>query len=83
MKSEKGILAQICEVEAEDIKVAAGRPVTPLLDGVRLPEDLRKLKPEQLQQLSDELRAETIDAVSVTGGQLESCEGRLGGSRPR
>jgi len=70
MKSEKGILAQICEVEAEDIKVAAGRPVTPLLDGVRLPEDLRKLKPEQLQQLSDELRAETIDAVSVTGGHL-------------
>ncbi len=43
---------------------------TPLLDGVDTPSDLRKLKPEQLQQVSDELRAETIDAVSVTGGHL-------------
>ncbi len=43
---------------------------TPLLDQVDTPEDLRKLKPEQLPQLSDELRAETIDAVSVTGGHL-------------
>jgi 1-deoxy-D-xylulose-5-phosphate synthase len=46
------------------------RPPTPLLDTVQLPRDLRKLKPEQLRQLSDELRAETISAVSVTGGHL-------------
>src|SRR4028119_1872193 len=46
------------------------RPSTPLLDQVNVPEDLRKLKPEQLRQLSDELRAETISAVSVTGGHL-------------
>jgi 1-deoxy-D-xylulose-5-phosphate synthase len=43
---------------------------TPLLDQVTIPADLRKLKPEQLQQFADELRAETIDAVSVTGGHL-------------
>ncbi|WP_031552210.1 1-deoxy-D-xylulose-5-phosphate synthase [Parvularcula oceani] len=45
---------------------------TPLLDTVRTPADLRKLEPEQLRQLSDELRAEVIDAVSVTGGHLGS-----------
>lgn len=43
---------------------------TPLLDQVRLPADLRKLDPEQLRQVADELRAEMIDAVSVTGGHL-------------
>ncbi len=48
----------------------ATRPETPLLDTVDTPRDLRKLKPEQLRQLCDELRAEMIDAVSVTGGHL-------------
>ncbi len=43
---------------------------TPLLDTVRLPEDLRRLEESQLPQLADELRKETIDAVSVTGGHL-------------
>ncbi len=43
---------------------------TPLLDSVHTPADLRSLKPQQLRQLADELRAETIDAVSVTGGHL-------------
>ncbi|MGQ9366024.1 1-deoxy-D-xylulose-5-phosphate synthase [Azospirillum sp. A39] len=43
---------------------------TPLLDRVRVPADLRALKPEQLRQLADELRTETVDAVSVTGGHL-------------
>src|SRR3954447_19501355 len=41
---------------------------TPLLDRVRFPADLRNFSPEQLRQVADELRAETIDAVSVTGG---------------
>jgi 1-deoxy-D-xylulose-5-phosphate synthase len=45
-------------------------PQTPLLDTVTLPADLRKLKPEQLRQFADELRAEMISAVSVTGGHL-------------
>jgi 1-deoxy-D-xylulose-5-phosphate synthase len=43
---------------------------TPLLDTVRWPADLRRLAPGQLKQLADELRQETIDAVSVTGGHL-------------
>ncbi len=43
---------------------------TPLLDTVRTPHELRQLQPEQLRQLADELRQETIDAVSVTGGHL-------------
>ncbi|VAV92063.1 1-deoxy-D-xylulose 5-phosphate synthase, partial [hydrothermal vent metagenome] len=46
------------------------RPDTPLLDTVSFPSDLRKLKPEQLRQFADELRAEVIDTVSVTGGHL-------------
>ncbi|KQW20721.1 1-deoxy-D-xylulose-5-phosphate synthase [Afipia sp. Root123D2] len=43
---------------------------TPLLDAAPTPDLLRKLKPEQLRQFADELRQETIDAVSVTGGHL-------------
>ena len=43
---------------------------TPLLDTVRLPADLRRLPETKLRQLADELRKETIDAVSITGGHL-------------
>ncbi len=43
---------------------------TPLLDQVKYPADMRDMNREQLKQLSDELRAEVIDAVSVTGGHL-------------
>src|SRR6202045_4132736 len=48
---------------------------TPLLDRVQYPADLRNFSPEQLRQLADELRAETIDAVSVTGGHLGASLG--------
>ena len=54
---------------------AATRPVTALLDRVRVPADLRNFSPEQLRQLADELRAETIDAVSSTGGHLGASLG--------
>jgi 1-deoxy-D-xylulose-5-phosphate synthase len=43
---------------------------TPLLDRVRTPADLRRLPASDLRKLADELRAETISAVSVTGGHL-------------
>ncbi len=43
---------------------------TPLLDQVESPEALRRLPDSDLRQLADELRAETISAVSVTGGHL-------------
>ncbi len=46
------------------------RPATPLLDTVETPDQLRELEKEQLRQFADELRAETISAVSVTGGHL-------------
>ncbi len=48
----------------------SGRPLTPLLDTVPTPHELRRLPPAQLRQLANELRAEMIDAVSVTGGHL-------------
>ncbi|MBU3079460.1 1-deoxy-D-xylulose-5-phosphate synthase [Sphingomonas quercus] len=47
-------------------------PATPLLDAASTPDDLRKLKPEQLGQLAEELRAEMISAVGTTGGHLGS-----------
>jgi len=43
---------------------------TPLLDRVTMPAELRQLDDKDLPQLADELRRETIDAVSVTGGHL-------------
>ncbi|MBO6789102.1 MAG: 1-deoxy-D-xylulose-5-phosphate synthase [Dinoroseobacter sp.] len=46
------------------------RPDTPLLDMVHTPADLKGLSDAQLSQLARELRAETISAVSVTGGHL-------------
>src|SRR6185369_4256194 len=46
------------------------RPETPLLDTVQFPADIRGLSKDQLPQLADELRAEMISAVSVTGGHL-------------
>jgi 1-deoxy-D-xylulose-5-phosphate synthase len=43
---------------------------TPLLDSINEPADLRKLASVDLRQLADELRLETISAVSETGGHL-------------
>jgi 1-deoxy-D-xylulose-5-phosphate synthase len=43
---------------------------TPLLDTINSPADLRQLNERQLRQVADELRAETISAVAVTGGHL-------------
>ena len=43
---------------------------TPLLDRIDAPEDLRRLPEKELVALAAELRQETIDAVSVTGGHL-------------
>ena len=45
---------------------------TPLLDTIHLPADLRRLAPDQLRQVADELRTETISAVGTTGGHLGS-----------
>ncbi len=56
-------------------RIVSGRPATPLLDRVTLPADMRNFSDEQLRQLADELRAETVDAVSTTGGHLGASLG--------
>jgi 1-deoxy-D-xylulose-5-phosphate synthase len=43
---------------------------TPILDTIKTPHDLRRLPEAKLQDVADQLRSETIDAVSVTGGHL-------------
>jgi 1-deoxy-D-xylulose-5-phosphate synthase len=55
--------------------IARARPKTPTLDRVRFPEDMRNFSAEQLRDLADELRAETIDAVSTSGGHLGASLG--------
>jgi 1-deoxy-D-xylulose-5-phosphate synthase len=45
-------------------------PFTPMLDTVRVPADMRQFSLAELKQLADDLRQETIDTVSVTGGHL-------------
>ena len=47
----------------------------PLLDQVTIPADLRDLDETKLRQLADELRSDTIDSVSVTGGHLGASLG--------
>ena len=51
------------------------RPVTPLLDRISGPADLKVLTDAELARLADELRAEVISAVSETGGHLGSSLG--------
>ena len=48
----------------------SSKSVTPLLDQISSPADLRSLKESQLRQVADELRTDLIDAVSKTGGHL-------------
>ena len=48
----------------------ADRPHTPLLDKILVPADMKQLSDQELSRLADELRAETISAVSETGGHL-------------
>jgi 1-deoxy-D-xylulose-5-phosphate synthase len=43
---------------------------TPLLDQIKIPDDLRSLDSSRMRQVADELRQETINAVAVTGGHL-------------
>ena len=52
------------------MNIAVQASKTPLLDRVKTPEDLRKISEAELPQLVAELRQETIDAVSITGGHL-------------
>src|SRR6186997_1855864 len=51
-------------------EVSSSASKTPLLDLAKTPAELRRLETSQLRRLADELRQETIDAVSITGGHL-------------
>ena len=51
--------------------------MTPLLDTIHSPADLRKLPRAQLKTLADELRAYLLDSVSKTGGHLSSNLGTV------
>ena len=51
-------------------KIAVAGPKTPVLDRVQVPADIKSLSDRELRTLADEVRAETISAVSVTGGHL-------------
>ncbi len=53
-----------------DLSLVSENSKTPLLDMVNIPSDLRNYSTAQLKQIADELRLETIDAVSQTGGHL-------------
>ena len=59
-------LLPILSLNGEHKEEALGKgSMTPLLDTVQLPADLRDLEESQLSQLADELRAETIEAVAA------------------
>jgi 1-deoxy-D-xylulose-5-phosphate synthase len=60
----------LCRVRTERVKSMTGHPETPILDRVSTPADLKLLTDPELHELADELRAETISAVSETGGHL-------------
>ena len=53
--------------------MTADRPLTPMLDRVTVPADMKGMPDRELRQLADEVRAATISAVSVTGGPI--CRG--------
>tara|TARA_R110000787_G_scaffold19874_16_gene59205 strand:+ start:15541 stop:17466 length:1926 start_codon:yes stop_codon:yes gene_type:complete len=48
---------------------------TPLLDKIKLPSDMRDLSNDELRQLADELRDDTVRSVSITGGHLGASLG--------
>ena len=52
-----------------------GQPPKRLLDGVNVPADIREFSADELKQLACEVRDETIDAVSITGGHLGASLG--------
>jgi len=60
----------LCHERSERVTSMTGHPVTPILDRVSTPADLKLLTDLELHELAGELRSETISAVSETGGHL-------------
>ncbi|KAM7276484.1 hypothetical protein ACFE04_018350 [Oxalis oulophora] len=63
------------EKDGWKIEFLRKKPITPLLDTVNYPIHLKNLSTQELEQLSNELRAEVIHTVSRTGGHLSSSLG--------
>ena len=59
-----------CPQELTKASLMTDHPATPLLDKIARPADMKRLSDPQLTQLAREVRAETVSAVSVTGGHL-------------
>ena len=51
--------------------------MTPLLDSIQSPADVRRLSPAQLPLLADELRSFLLTSVAQTGGHLSSNLGTV------
>jgi 1-deoxy-D-xylulose-5-phosphate synthase len=56
---------------------AGDHPMTPLLDSIQSPADVRRLSPAQLPLLADELRSFLLTSVAQTGGHLSSNLGTV------
>jgi 1-deoxy-D-xylulose-5-phosphate synthase len=66
----RGILLMHAPIANSDLKAAR-----PILDSINNPADLRRINARDLRQVADELRAETVSAVAVTGGHLGASLG--------
>ena len=64
------------EIYEKAARVTQTPPHTPLLDRVTTPADLKIMSDRELRLLADDLRAETVSAVSETGGHLGAGLGR-------
>src|SRR4051812_16475801 len=67
---ESGALGWPYQQNGLKTRIMAAKTSSRLLDAIQSPADLRRLGLKHLKQVADELRAETIDAVAVTGGHL-------------
>lgn len=63
------------KITTADTTDGTGESTTPLLDGVHEPSDIRDFSAEQLKQLAQELRDDTVRSVSITGGHLGASLG--------
>lgn len=63
------------KITTADTSNETGESATPLLDSVVEPSDIREFSPEQLKQLAQELRDDTVRSVSITGGHLGASLG--------
>src|SRR5206468_4956608 len=66
IRNGKSKLTLQCRIPSFEFRIED----TVILETIRSPDDVRKLEPDQLQQLADEVRQRLIDVVSQTGGHI-------------